>query len=79
MSDTKSCKEYRQPLFDFLDSLSDPDMRTLFDIIDVIRDNVIFDNSDESLIFSEFQTCLFIAAKSPELFKNISEESDPKV
>lgn len=65
----KYIKIHHEPLIDFLNCLSDHELDQLFSIFDVVNDSLIFDSSDESLLFSEFMTTFFIAARSYRLLE----------
>lgn len=65
----KFIKPQYEPLVDFLNCLPDHEIDQLFSIFDVIRNSLIFESSDESLLFNEFMTTFFIAARSHQLLE----------
>jgi len=61
--------QHRQPLIDYLACLPEHEIGILFNILDVANHALIFESTDENLIFQEFMTTLFIAAKANKIFK----------
>lgn len=72
----------REDLISFFENVADHNLRELFDIVQEVKDNIIFDTTSEEQTFDMFSTYLWKATEGYELVvdgknrKFMEEEED---
>lgn len=65
----KDIIEHRKPLLDFLTCIPDHEVGEIYNILDMVYKALLFDTTREQLLFDEFMTTFFIAARASKILK----------